>query len=125
VAEVEHGVPTTVDLVAALRRFLADEVMPGTDDRLSFLARVAANVAATVERELIFGPGVARDHAERLARLGFDGDAELGEAIRAGDLDERFDEVIAAIRPGVVDRVRLWNPRYLEATDENQPEGDG
>lgn len=122
---VEHGVPTTVDLVVALRRFLAAEVMPATDGRLSFLARVAANVAAAVERELVDGPAVDRAHAARLRELGFDGDAELGAAIRAGDLDRRLEEVIAAIRPGVVDRVRLWNPRYLEAQDQIPPEGDG
>ena len=122
---MEHGVPTTVELVAALREFLREDVMPATDERLSFLARVAANVAATVERELVFGPFVERDHAARLAGLGVTDDAALGARIREGDFDRRFGEVLAAIRPGVVDRVRLWNPRYLEPADETPPEGDG
>ena len=51
-----HGVPTTAELVAAVREFLSDDVMPATEGRLQFHARVAANVLAQVERELALGP---------------------------------------------------------------------
>lgn len=47
-----YGRPTARELLAAVREFLSDEVMPATEGRLSFHARVAANVVAIVEREL-------------------------------------------------------------------------
>jgi len=115
-----RGVPTTAELVDALRTFLEQDVMPGTEGRLSFMARVAANVAATVERELVLGPVQAQEHAERLARLGVGDDDELARAIRAGELDDRLDEVIEVTRRNVVAKLSLWNPRYVEAEDADQ-----
>lgn len=115
-----RGVPTTAELAGALRGFLAEEVMPSAEGRLGFMARVAANVAAAVEREVALGPRLAAEHAPRLAALGFGDDAELAAAIRAGQLDDRLEEVAAAIRPGVVARLGLWNPRYVEAEDAGQ-----
>lgn len=47
-----HGRPTARELVDAVRGFLTDDVMPNTTGRLSFHARVAANVLGIVEREL-------------------------------------------------------------------------
>ena len=40
------------ELLEAVREFLTNDVMPSTDGRVSFHARVAANVVAIVEREL-------------------------------------------------------------------------
>jgi len=126
---VPRGVPTTAELVDALRGFLEQEVMPGTEGRLSFMARVAANVAAGVERELVLGPAQARAHAERLAALGFGDDAELARAIQAGELDDRLDEAVAVIRRDVVERLSFWNPGYVEPEDADlilaMPAGDG
>ncbi len=112
-----RGVPSTAELVDALRGFLEQDVMPGTEGRLSFMARVAANVAATVEREIVLGPLQAQGHAERLATLGFGDDDELARAIRAGELDDRLDEVVEVTRRNVVERLSLWNPRYVEPED--------
>ena len=112
-----RGVPSTAELVEALRTFLEQDVMPGTEGRLSFMARVAANVAATVEREIVLGPTMAEAHAERLAALGFGDDEELARAIRAGELDDRLDEVAQATRRSVVEKLSLWNPRYVEPDD--------
>ena len=50
-----HGVPSSAELVGAVREFLEQEVMPATEGRLSFHARVAANVLAIVARELEAG----------------------------------------------------------------------
>jgi len=112
--------PTTAELVEALRGFLEQDVMPGTEGRLSFMARVAANVAATVERELVLGPERAQRHAERLAKLGVRDDDELAGAIRAGELDDRLDEVIEIARRDVVEKLSLWNPRYVEPEDADR-----
>ena len=47
-----HGRPTARELLEAVREFLTNDVMPATEGRVSFHARVAANVVAIVEREL-------------------------------------------------------------------------
>ncbi|WP_116996210.1 phosphotransferase [Desertimonas flava] len=51
-----HGRPTAADLVEALGEFLTGDVMAATTDRVRFHARVAANVAAMVRREIELGP---------------------------------------------------------------------
>jgi aminoglycoside phosphotransferase (APT) family kinase protein len=53
-----HGRPTAAELAEALEEFLRDEVMPGTTGRLSFQARVAANVAAKLA---VANPGYLRN----------------------------------------------------------------
>jgi hypothetical protein len=114
-----HGVPSAAELAAALREFLSSEVMPATEGRMSFMARVASNVAAQIERELDLGPGLARAHAARLAALGAADDAALAHAIRAGELDDRIDQVIAVLRASTADRLRIANPRHLVAADRS------
>ncbi|MEA2167905.1 MAG: hypothetical protein QOF76_1205 [Solirubrobacteraceae bacterium] len=113
------GVPSDGELLAAVREFLQQEVMPATDGRRQFLTRVAMNVLAQVERELELGPECARRHAERLQALGVADDAALVGAIRDGTLEDRTDDVVAAIRAGVVDRLRIANPRWLLPEDQN------
>jgi Domain of unknown function (DUF6285) len=116
---VPHGVPTTAELAEAVREFLEGEVIPATDGRLRYLARVAANAVAQIERELTLGAEHARARAERLAALGVADDAALSQAIRDGSLDDRMDEVVAATRASVVERLRVANPRYLRPEDQH------
>ncbi len=47
-----YGRPTALEILDAVRRYLSDDVMPATSGRLSFHARVAANMLGIVEREL-------------------------------------------------------------------------
>lgn len=119
-SDVERGIPTTVELVRAVRLFLQDEVLPQTEGKLSFHARVAANVLASVERELEHGEGYRAAHAERLASLGAADDAELADAIRDGELDDRLAEVVDLLRDSTRQRVAITNPRYL-APDDDPP----
>jgi hypothetical protein len=114
-----QGVPSSEQLLEAVREFLEHEVMPAADARRRFLTRVAMNVLAQVERELALGPGAARAHAERLEALGVADDAALVQAIRDGTLDDRIDEVVAATRAGVVEKLRIANPRWLRPEDQN------
>ncbi len=109
-----HGRPTAAELVEAVREFLERDVMPGTEGRLSFHARVATNALGMVERELAMGGSLAAAHADRLAGLGFADDAELAAAIRAGAVDDRYDEVKAAVWESVQDKLRVANPGYPE-----------
>jgi hypothetical protein len=115
-----HGITTAAELARAVREFLEDELLPATEGRLRFLGRVAARAVGQLEREFVLGPELERAHAARLARLGMRDDAELCEAIRSGSLDDRMDEVMAAVRARVVDRLRVANPRYLLPEDAEQ-----
>ncbi len=109
-----HGSPTSAELLEAVREWLERDVMASTDGRLRFHARVAANVLATVERELSVGAEQQAAHQERLASLGMSDDAEFARAIRAGDLDDRLDAVRAVLRADVDDRLSVANPRYRD-----------
>ena len=107
-----HDAPTAAQLVEAVREFLEGDVMEVTEGRVRFHARVAARVLAMVERELALGAEQAAAHAERLAALGVADDAELAAAIRRGDLDDRYDEVKAAVLASVRDKLAVANPDY-------------
>ena len=109
-----HDVPTSEQLVESVREWLERDVIPGTQGRLQFHARVAVNVLAMVERELAMGARQAAAHAERLARLGCADDAELAARIRSGDLDDRADEVRALVWESVRDKLEVANPKYLD-----------
>ena len=51
-----HPRPTAREILDAVRGYLTEDVMPQTSGRLSFHARVAANMLAIVERELAQPP---------------------------------------------------------------------
>jgi len=109
-----HDAPSAAELVEAVREFLSEDVLGATEGRIQFHTRVAINVLGMVQRELEAGAGPGRAHAERLAALGVADDAELGAAIRSGALDDRYDEVKAAVWASVRDKLAVANPRYLE-----------
>jgi len=109
-----HDVPTIEQMVEAVREWLERDVMPTTEGRMQFHARVAANMLAMVERELELGPDQALVHQRRLAELGFTDEAELAAAIRAGELDDRYAEVRAVVLATVCDKLAVANPRYLD-----------
>jgi hypothetical protein len=108
-----HDDPTVAELVESVREWIERDVMPATEGRLSFHARVAANVLKIVERELQAGGVHAARHHDRLASLGVADDAELAEAIRTGRLDDRLDEVREVVRQSVIDKLSVANPRYM------------
>jgi hypothetical protein len=107
-----HDRPTAVELAEAIREWLLGDLTEGTEGRLRFHARVAANAVAVLRRELVAGPSHAEAHRARLDALGHPDDASLAAAIRAGDLDDRFDEVHAAVWSSVVDKLEVSNPGY-------------
>jgi hypothetical protein len=110
-----HDAPTAEQLVESVREWIERDVIPGTEGRLQFHARVALNVLAMVERELAQGPQQAADHSTRLAGLGVADEAELAAAIRNGTFDDRLDEVRQVVRATVEDKLRVANPKYLQA----------
>ncbi len=115
-----YGRPTAAELVAAVADFLEGDVREALrpDGRLvdagqvSFHARVAANVLRTVERELL--DQTAGEVTAALGDLGFDDEAQLAAAIRAGELDGRAVEVLPCLRTLVRHRLAVAHPGYDE-----------
>lgn len=116
-----HDAPELAQLIEAVREWIERDVISGTQGRLSFHARVAANVLAMVERELAAADEHERRHRERLEMLGVSDEAELAVAIRSGELDDRIDEVRALVWESVRDKLSVANPRYLERRPGPQP----
>ena len=110
-----HDRPTNAELVEAVREFLERDVMAATEGRVQFHTRVAVNVLGMVEREIELGQAQADAHQARLDALGYEDDAALAAAIRSGDVDDRYAEVKAAVLDTVIDKLKVANPKYLEA----------
>lgn len=109
-----HDAPSAAELLESVREWLRGDVIPATEGRLQFHARVAANVLATVERELALGPDQAAAHARRLAAFGVADDVELSAAIRQREFDDRPELLRTMLLESVEDKLRVANPRYLD-----------
>ena len=108
-----HGRPTAAELIAAVAEFLETDVREATSGQVNFHARVAANALRMVERELLAGP-VTDGVADALARAGYDDEAALAAAIRAGELDGANDRVQSALRALVGRRLAAAHPGYQD-----------
>lgn len=109
-----HDAPSAAELVEAVREWIDNDVLPATDGRLKFHARVASNMLGMVEREFELGSSQQAHHHARLERLGVDDDAALAGAIRRREFDDRGDELRAALRESVVAKLSVANPAYLD-----------
>ena len=109
-----HDRPTTAELVEAVREFLERDVMDATTGRVQFHTRVSVNALKIVERELARGDADRLAHEARLAALDVADDEELAAGIRAGEFDQRWDEVVEAVLASVVDKLEVANPTYLD-----------
>jgi hypothetical protein len=127
--------PDAWELLAALRVFLSDEVAPAVPAELRFGLRVAVNVCAMLEREARLGEQPAREELAALAQLLDAGSGavppeeqdvagtaretqrELARAIRAGELDERLDEVAGVLRERLAARLRVAHPGWESFSD--------
>jgi hypothetical protein len=124
--------PTQDELLAALERFLDDQVVAKTEGALSFHGRVAANVVRMLRRELEHedeqlerewaGLNALLGAADRPAARAALRDAlvarneALCERIRSGDADTPpfRDPVLAHVRQTVRDKLLVTNPRWLD-----------
>lgn len=117
--------PSAQDLLEQLAAWLAGDLAEAVPREARFGARVAANVAGIVARELAAGPEAAAAERERMAQLlalagedaGEGGDARAlqhraAAAIRAGQLDDRLDEALAIARTSVRAKLAVARPGY-------------
>lgn len=126
--------PTVYELLRSVERFLRDEVVPATEGRRQFLARVAANAVGLVERELaseaahaerewsgldaLLGPAPMPREREALASAVRGRNEALCARIRAGELDvdgAARRALLAHVRCTVRDKLEVTNRAYLEA----------
>jgi aminoglycoside phosphotransferase (APT) family kinase protein len=112
-AVVPHDRPGHGGLLDAVGAFLTSDTLAGGDARIRFHARVAANVLRIARREMLLADAHGAAHRRRLAGLGCADDADLARAIRSGALDDRFDDVVSAVRDTVTDKLLVANPGYL------------
>ncbi len=124
--------PNHDELLAAVERFLDDEVVPKSEGPLRFNGRVAANVIRIVRRELKHEEEQLDREWHSLASLldevprPRDRDAlravlaqrneELAERIRSGDADggNFRDDVLKHARETIRDKLAVTNPGWLE-----------
>jgi hypothetical protein len=123
--------PTVFELLKGIKNFLDAEIVPNTDGRRQFLARVASNTLTIVERELALEEEqLAREWRSLQELLGAEPEPErlsdlraavrrrteeLCARIRAGDADEGpWAEAVAAhVRATVDDKMSVTNPGYM------------
>ncbi len=108
------GRPTATELVEAVSEYLESGVMEKSTGRAAFEARVARNALQIAEREMRLGPGIASDHAGRLAGLEVASDRELVAAIRSGRFDGDWQRVGRVLAASARDQLRVANPSYLD-----------
>jgi Domain of unknown function (DUF6285) len=110
--------PSAAQLVAAVRDFIERTALTDLRGHNAFLARVAANALAIVERELALA--AAHDAAERerlRALLGSDGPLEsqnraLCAEIRAGRIAVDAPRLIAHLRATTLAKLAVDQPGY-------------
>ena len=110
--------PTADEMLEAVEEFLRDKVMPAVTGHVNFHARVAANVIASVRREIAQSPDIERDQRARLMTLlGRDGDVEtlnreLCEEIREGTRELDDPDLLDHLRKVAVENLGVDNPKY-------------
>lgn len=112
-----YGRPTAEELLEATEEFLRATVTEATEGQVRFHARVAANVVAMVARQLRAGPGAATRAAAGLEELGAGSFDDLAARIRAGEFDDREDELYPFLWETVAHRLSVANPRHARDED--------
>lgn len=119
--------PDAHELAEAVAEFLATQVRPAVPRELRFEVLVAANACAILARETAAGPELERSELERLRRLGGEVDggvraaqADVARRIRAGELDDRWDEAVAVLRDSVRAKLQVAHPGYDEFADDGR-----
>ena len=122
--------PTAPELVRAVAQWI-DEVRPQLDQRHAYLARVASNALAIVERELTLGAGAEAALAPQLAKLlNCEADADndfagltrtLCERLRGGDMGIDTPGLLSFLREDTLARLAIDQPGYRHEGQKQVP----
>ena len=118
--------PSTAELVRAVAQWI-DELRPQLDQRNAYLARVAANALAIVDREFAQSKAAESAIAERLAQLlqhagEYDSLVrELCECLRGGRMDVDTPGLLAILRDDTLAKLAIDQPTYKH--EAMQPTG--
>jgi hypothetical protein len=120
--------PTAVELLRAARDFCERDLIPELTGRRRFHTRVLANVLGILEREwqgeedalraewqrldALLGVESAPETAHGLADAVRERNKELSARIRAGDMDDSWEELLTALRETTAEKLAIANPRY-------------
>jgi len=113
-----HDAPGPVELVEAVRDYLADDLGPRASGRDRWMLRVAANALTVALREFDSAESDTERHLSRLDSLGVADDQELTLAIRSGRFDGRERELVSALWETTIDKLLVSNPGYRQLTLE-------
>lgn len=118
--------PDAAELLDSVAEFLFAELRPAVPGEERFRVLVAANVCAVVAREIRAGEeplrqdldlfaellGEERPAADRLETAVRESEAELARRIKAGEMDDRLDELGTALRDHVSRKLAIARPGY-------------
>jgi hypothetical protein len=103
--------PDAPELLAALARWLHDDLRPTLPGEQRFMALVAANACAMLAREWVAEGPPPRDRAQQ---------RELAQSIRAGEVDERWNDVLRQVRDDVRAKLAVAHPGYDDFADDGK-----
>jgi hypothetical protein len=103
--------PDAPELLAALARWLYDDLRPTLPRERRFMALVAANACAILAREWVADGPAAPDRTQQ---------RELAQAIRKGEADDRWDDVLRQVRDEVKRKLAVAHPGYDDFADDGR-----
>jgi hypothetical protein len=122
--------PTASEIVRAVAQWL-EEARPQLDQRNAYLARVASNALAIVERELNLAAGAEAALAPPLAALlDCEGGADhnyaaltrtLCERLRSGDMGFETPGLLSFLREDTLARLAIDQPGYRHERQKQVP----
>jgi hypothetical protein len=113
--------PTADELLDSVAEYLFGELRPEVSREQRFKVLVAANVCAVVAREIRAGEEPDREDLALFAELLDEpaddvhaAAAELSRRLRAGELDDRIDELVPRLEEHVRRKLEIARPGYDE-----------
>jgi hypothetical protein len=113
--------PTAPELLESVAEYLFEELRPEVPREQRFKVLVAANVCAVVAREIRAGEEPDRQDIELFGELLGESPndvhaaaGELSRRLRAGELDDRIDELAPRLEEHVRRKLEIARPGYAE-----------
>ncbi|HKH23657.1 MAG TPA: DUF6285 domain-containing protein [Solirubrobacterales bacterium] len=111
--------PTAPELLESVAEYLVSELRPEVPREQRFKVLVAANICAVVARELRAGDPPDREDLALFSELLGDqaedvhaAASELSRRLRAGELDDRIDQLLPRLEEHVRRKLEIARPGY-------------